>query len=190
MNLGEAKERALSLIAEYSVDGSRISDSENADYLNRMNRFSSDAQMEISEQLGIEASFTFEQDGTNESGYNRYELPTDFKEHRLLLRENEIFLDYRIQNQYLMLKKGVTGSFELLYYKYPQELTVNTPDSYEFEIALNGHALIPYYVGGMVIADENTAIADRLLNIYFTRLQSLTKRNEDYPQLIHSIFHV
>lgn len=47
MQLGEAKKKALSLMAEYSVDGVPIPEGENADYLNRMNRFADVAQKEL-----------------------------------------------------------------------------------------------------------------------------------------------
>jgi hypothetical protein len=49
MNLGEVKKKALSLMAEYSIDGVEISAAENADYLNRMNRFADIAQKEIAQ---------------------------------------------------------------------------------------------------------------------------------------------
>ncbi|MET3699516.1 hypothetical protein SAMN05877753_111154 [Bacillus oleivorans] len=57
MNLGEAKRKALSLMAEYSVDGVPIPDGENADYLNRMNRFADMAQKELATIKKIHASY-------------------------------------------------------------------------------------------------------------------------------------
>jgi hypothetical protein len=57
INLGEAKKKALSLMAEYSVDGVPIPDGENADYLNRMNRFADTAQKEISQVKKIHAVY-------------------------------------------------------------------------------------------------------------------------------------
>lgn len=57
MLLGEAKKRALSLMAEYSIDGVVTSDGENADYLNRMNRFADQAQKELSQVKKIHAVY-------------------------------------------------------------------------------------------------------------------------------------
>lgn len=57
MNLGEAKKKALSLMAEYSVDGVVTPDGENADYLNRMNRFADIAQKEIAQVKKIHAVY-------------------------------------------------------------------------------------------------------------------------------------
>jgi hypothetical protein len=58
LQLGEAKKKALSLMAEYSVDGVPIPDGENADYLNRMNRFADTAQKEISQIKKIHAVYS------------------------------------------------------------------------------------------------------------------------------------
>lgn len=57
MNLGEAKQRALSLMAEYSVNGVKIPERKNADYLNRMNRFADTAQKEIAQVKKIHAVY-------------------------------------------------------------------------------------------------------------------------------------
>lgn len=61
MNLREVKDKALSLMAEYSIDGVEISAAENADYLNRMNRFTDIAQKEISQVKKINAVFSISQ---------------------------------------------------------------------------------------------------------------------------------
>ncbi|WP_050613335.1 hypothetical protein [Bacillus testis] len=189
MNLGEAKKRALSVMAEYSIDGTLIPDNENADYLNRMNRFANDAQFEISEKIPIESSFYMEQFGNNSTGYTRYDLPKDFKEMGSMLLNGSPFLPFRVQGRSFSLPSNVTGSFELIYHKNPTELDDKTPDSYEFEVDQYAQQIIPYYMGGMALADENVTIADRLMNLYYTKLQALYKRNNDYPQTILNVFN-
>lgn len=61
MQLGEAKKKALSLMAEYSVDGVPIPDGENMDYLNRMNRFADICQKEIATIKKIHAVYSISQ---------------------------------------------------------------------------------------------------------------------------------
>jgi hypothetical protein len=61
MNLGEAKQKALSLMAEYSVDGVLTPDGDNADYLNRMNRFADISQKEIAQVKKIHSKFSISQ---------------------------------------------------------------------------------------------------------------------------------
>jgi hypothetical protein len=184
LNLGEAKKKALSLIAEYSVDGSIISDSENADYLNRMNRFASDAQMEISDKVGIETSYTIIQAASSESGYNKYPLPDNFKEHLYVNLDDLLFTDYRIQNKNLVISKLYNGTFELFYFKNPAELDPNTEDTYKFELELHAQAPIPYFMGAMAIQDEKPNTASLLLNMYSSKLSSLHKKNIDLPNQV------
>lgn len=188
MNLGEAKKKALSLMAEYSVDGTAIPDGENADYLNRMNRFANDAQMEISNKVGIEATYTFSQISSNVGGYNKYPLPVDFRELLYMNRQDERYTDYRIENSKILVPTTYSGEFELFYYKNPTELTLETPDSYEFEILKHAHSLIPYFVGGMAIQDENPTLADRLLNLYFSKLESLNPVPVNYQSKIQDVY--
>ena len=65
MQLGEAKKKALSLMAEYSVDGVLTPDGDNADYLNRMNRFADTAQKEIAQVKKIHAVYSISQNPIN-----------------------------------------------------------------------------------------------------------------------------
>lgn len=188
MLLSEMKKKALSLMAEYSIDSVPISAAENGDYLNRMNVFANDAQMEISDKVGIEASYLFTQVATNEEGYNKYGLPVDFKEHRHMNVDDEPFLNYRLENKNILVKKSITGSFEFFYYKNPQELTTDTLDTYEFELDKHTQNLIPYFVGSMCLHDENPAIADRLLNMYYGKLAAVAKKYDDFPNSIQSVY--
>ena len=187
MNLGEAKKRALSLMAEYSIDGTLISDRENADYLVRMNFFANDAQMEISDKVGIEASVIYELTASAESGYNSFDLPSDYKQLRKVLYNDEPFTNFRILNNQFLTKKELGGRVELIYFRNPLEITAETPDSYEFEVDRHTHSFIPYFIGGMAIHDENPSIGDRLLNIYFSRMNVAEKKIEDEIHAIYSI---
>lgn len=173
-------------MAEYSVDGVPIPDGENADYLNRMNRFANDAQMEISDKIGIEAVYAFEQAGSMEEGYNKYPLPADYKELRYMNRNDERFTDFRIENRKVLVKKAYSGSFEASYTKNPQELSTDTQDNYVFEVDLHAQHLIPYFMGGMAITDENATLSDKLLNLYYSKLAALEKRHDDFPNFIQN----
>ena len=188
MNLGEAKARSLSLMSEYSIDGSLISESENADYLNRMTRFASDAQMEIADKIGVNAVVEYVADGSSNHGYAHFPLPEDFRELRKVLRNGESYTDYSIDFRYFTLKKSEIGNFELFYFKNPQELTADTPDTYEFEVPKHTHTLIPYFVAAMAIIEEKPSIGDRLLNIYFSRLAAISQKNDVFLDEIKIVY--
>jgi hypothetical protein len=188
VNLLEAKKKALSLMAEYSVDGVVISDSENADYLMRMNRFANDAQMEISEKIKIEESFTINQEADNSGGYNKYDLPDDLKEHRFIFYNDDTFSDYRIMNKRVYIDKAYDGEFEVFYYKNPSEIDDTTSDSYVFEVPSQTHALIPYFIGAMALQDENPNLSANLLNLYYRRLESLQDNSSTVPTSINTVY--
>lgn len=61
MDLDESKQKGLSLIAEYSTDGVPIPAGENADYLNRMNRFADIAQKQVAQIKKIHAVYSISQ---------------------------------------------------------------------------------------------------------------------------------
>ncbi|MGD6898600.1 hypothetical protein [Bacillus infantis] len=187
MNLGEAKKKAISLILEYTNDGGLIGDIENADYLTVMNRFANDAQMEIAKKVGIPASMIILQPGVQVNGYQRYPLPADFMALRSVSRNDCAFHDYKVQNGQIWLRTRYDGSFELFYEKVPTLIDPNTPDSYEFEVDLHTQHLIPYYLGGLVMAEEKEGVSARLLNIYYEMLANLKDYKTQIPSTIHSV---
>ncbi|MDG0791918.1 hypothetical protein OMP38_14455 [Cohnella ginsengisoli] len=86
MNLGQAKTRAVQLINEYSNNGALISDVKNADYRLRMNNLADYCQGEISDKVGIDATYRLDTTATSptvtEDGYDKYALPVDIKDFR------------------------------------------------------------------------------------------------------------
>lgn len=182
MNLGQAKTRAIQLINEYSNNGALISDSKNADYRLRMNNLADYCQNEISDKVGIDATYTLTTPDVTEDGYDKYNLPTGYKDHRYVRWNSTPFYEYRIENNRIWLHERMTGTFVLSFYRYPTTINDSTEDSYNFEVDAYAQTPIPYYLGGMVLADENANISDKLLNIYYERLSKLYKREIQYPK--------
>jgi hypothetical protein len=192
MYLEEAKKRALGLMAEFSVDGTPISEYENMDYLNRMNRFAYDAIVEIANECPIEASevYTLEKQGDSVK-YHKLDLPSDFKDLNFINFEDEVFTGtYRIVKRQLWLQATYEGTLELFYFKHPTLLTDETEDSHEFEVEQQYHALIPYYMGGMAIGDENPVIGDKLMNMFYSKLENTKQTHTDDQQKIDTIFFI
>ncbi|AIW03647.1 hypothetical protein CPT_Pascal12 [Bacillus phage Pascal] len=191
MNLGQAKKHALALIAEYSVDGLEISEGENADYLNRMPLFAHEAQMDISSRSGVTDVISFELQKADEKKYNYVALPPDYREMKYVFFDEELFTgNYTILKNQIRFNSGYSGTIDLYYWKYPKELTKETEDSYEFEIDKEYHHLIPYYVGGKCMTDENPDIAERLLSDYYRRLEDVREAHEDGQERIDNVFTI
>jgi hypothetical protein len=187
MNLGQAKKKALSLMLEYSNDGIVISDGENADYLAGMNGFAHDAQMEISKRVSVEASYIYNQVSSLLPGFQKYELPQNFKILKLLTLNDVNFYDFSIRNKKVWIPNVYNGQLELFYEKHPSEINNTTLDSYEFEIDQHTHHLIPYYLGGMALAEEKDDVSSKLLNIYYQMLSNLEDYKKAIPSTIQSV---
>jgi hypothetical protein len=188
MKLGEAKKRAIQLIEEYSVRGTITSDAKNADYLLRMNNLADYAQNEISDRVGIDASFSIDANTAKiaeENYHYKYALPDDFKDMRHVLYRDIPFYEYRIENRQLWVTRWLEPNYTVYYYKYPTAIDDTTSDDYEFEIDPYAQTMIPYYLGGMVIADEeNVGLSNKLLNIFYERLAQAHKRLVRYPKTV------
>lgn len=298
MNLGEAKNRALKLMREYSINGTIVSTARNADYLLAMNSFADTAQKEIASfkrinavheitqnpitnQLGKQGfdtiqhlnddisyvangskSYYFEVDniadiyieedvsgvwtplttinnsakgsytvykgailasGANNdvrvrfSGlypynirnralyaynfpttsdvpdnrpYVRYTMPDDFAALKQVIQECDprqyvSLTDYRWEGRRtFVVRYDYKGSFRIEYFKQPVTIDDATDDLYEFEIDTEAQELIPYYLGGHAIMDENEMIGTTLLNIYQNKLANLeSSDNINAPQV-------
>lgn len=187
MDLKTAKDLAIQRMNEWSNNGNLIDASKNTDYTLRMNGFANDCQNEISDKVGIDATYTINDSTTvdeTSNGYRKYNLPTTFKEHRYVRWNEELFNDYRIENNQFIISDAYSGTFVLFHYKYPTEIDSSTPDAYVFEVDPYTHTIIPYYLGGMAIADENPMISDKLLNIYYDKLSKAHKRRVNYPNRV------
>lgn len=189
MNLGQAKTRAIQLINEYSNNGALISDTKNADYRLRFNNLADYVQNEISDRAGIDATYTIDSSTTvtsNANNYNKYDLPANYKEHRFVRLNDENYTQYRIEIRQFWVPDDLPGTDTLTlgYFKYPTSIDDDTADSFEFELDAYTHTMIPYYLAGMVLADENAEISNKLLNIYYERLGQTYKRSLQAPKRV------
>jgi hypothetical protein len=164
----------------------------NADYLLRMNDTANDAHKEIADKLPIKDNYDIMQvaDGT---GHNTYALPTYLKELRYisLLKDTgeyiQKFYDYIKQDNKIKIPKQYGGTFTVYYYKKPTEITKDTSDDFEFEV--DEPEAIPYYMAGMVKADEiDPNLSNKMLNMYYDKLGKLKRNDDDYPQQIINVY--
>jgi hypothetical protein len=122
--------------------------------------------------------------------YIPYTLPTNYWKFNNIMRayderqftENK---DYILtSDKKLYLNWYLTGRFDVHYWKYPTEITVDTLDTYEFEVSLECQALIPFFMGGQAIMPDNATIGTQLLNQYYAMEAELT---QDEPVTDESI---
>lgn len=122
--------------------------------------------------------------------YVPYTLPTNYWKLNKIMRtyderqftENK---DYILtSDKKLYLNWYLTGEFSIYYWGYPTEITVDTLDTYEFEVSSECQSLIPFFMGGQAIMPDNATIGTQLLNQYYAMEAELT---QDEPVTDESI---
>lgn len=111
--------------------------------------------------------------------YVEYVMPDDFYQlNKIVQTANN--RQYTNVGQYkwrdrktLILNIYDIGEYEVHYYRYPTTITAETATDYEFEVDVEAQELIPLYIAGHVIIDENVTIATQMLNEYEKRLSRL-----------------
>ncbi len=111
---------------------------------------------------------------TETAKYNLKEIAPDF-----YMMNNEVFFegnesdgryekcsDYGLEGgNVFVVDRKKEGSYTIYYKAYPDEITVNTPDTYELPLASEVATLLPLYMASQIYKDDNIQ-------------QALTMRNE------------
>lgn len=79
----------------------------------------------------------------------------------------------------------LTGEFDIHIWVYPEPIDKDTDPSYEFEIGLDAHSLIPYYQAGYATKDQNIGI--QLINQYYELKKGLSTPDDTQTGMIASV---
>jgi hypothetical protein len=141
-----------------------------------MNELAQDAQLELAGIDKIEAKETFTQAVTTDSpNYIPYSFPADLMELKEIRRNNRVFSDYYVEGNTLLIPKKYECAFDILYYKYPTEITAATEDTFIFELSPRTVVLVPYYIAGHAIMKDNNGIGTLLLNEYQAKISNFQR---------------
>lgn len=91
-----------------------------------------------------------------------YNMPAGFyKLLRIKLRGSIKSVDYYEYSEGTEYKLviGGEGTFDVYYYAMPITIDENTPDTYEFEVDLETHNAIPYFIGYEIAKNDDAAVA-------------------------------
>ena len=168
MTIGEIKREALQIIDAYSENGYIVSEKEpeTADYLLRISGFINQAILRVITVYPLMKRLRWEEltSHTEEDGVH-YVLPKDFLEIGVIQsssKEEWGIGEYSIIGGELI---ALPRRCPVCYYRaLPKRVKADAGESEEPEIAEAGGRLIPIYVAGMLIAEENPALSTRLLN--------------------------
>jgi len=177
MNLALLDQKVLQLINQYSINGSLVSDTSNADYLLKTRNLIDACQKEIADEFPIVKEETWVQTPVDN--------PTDFVTHALPANCEKIIniyikkypvyqlLTYTVQGENLIFNPALDGTIILNYNKTPDDITVTSLSTLELEIGIKFQELIPYYVAGWIYLEDNPTISTMLLNAYETKKNKL-----------------
>ena len=146
MTLGDGKRKVLMIIDEYSSGGSASVD---ADINAKMNDFFDLAQRDVAQHKPILKSTEISMQSAV-GAYQLFDLPERFKKlHRVWNGERDITRRAKIRGGKLLLPNVGAGMVLVEYTAHPASIDASTPDSYEFEVAEDAAACMPYYVASL-----------------------------------------
>lgn len=133
------------------------------------------------------ASFAMPKDVQPFEEYLHYDL-TELAEDFYQLASGEIYYEgekepryiaaqnyYQEADKTLVLERSMPGTYTVYYKKYPQSITSETEDDYEFILDPEVAALIPLYMASQLYKDDDNAIATVYRNEFEVAFERLTQ---------------
>lgn len=168
MTLLEMKKKVLQLIEE--IDDTQDSLTNDPDIAAKMNSVINQVQYELARMKKIPASAAKEV--TKEQVFDMNTLD-NFYQLRLLRFVNEAgeYASYDlIENMVIFAENGTANFF---YFKYPEAITDETPDTYEFELPADALEIMPYGVAGDLLKSD---VSTEYGAIYYSRYETMLQR--------------
>lgn len=166
MTLEEMKIKVYSVIEEYNEDEENLTEDE--DLALKMNSCINTILNELSRFKKINAYTVIPvMKGENLS---QEEIAEDMYQLNLIRG-----VDYEtIQDRVIF---NESGTAEVYYYKYPEQITNETDDSYEFELDTDALEIMPYGVAGLLKAEDIASNYGKVYNeLYREKINTLDSR--------------
>ena len=143
MTLGDGKRKVMMLIDEYSTGGDVTDD---ADISLKMNDFFDLAQRDVAQHKPILKCTEISMQRAAGS-YQEFDLPERFKKlWRVWNGDRDITRRAKVRGGKLLIPNVGEGMVLVEYTAHPASIDASTPDDYEFEVAGDAAACMPYYV--------------------------------------------
>lgn len=172
MTLKEMKKKVLQLIEE--IDESDEELTNDPDIAAKLNSVINQVQFELARMKKITANVTKEVKANE-----MFDLCTikDFYQlmHLRIVSNDKEETDYELFDNILIPEED--GTALILYYRYPEAITDETPDTYEFELSQDALEIMPYGVAADLLkSDVSTNYGAVYSQRYETMLQRLDPR--------------
>lgn len=166
MTLEEMKLKTYSLIEEYSESADSLTEDE--DLATKMNSCINIIMNEMSRFKKISAYDTLNvKEGENLSFSD---IATDMYQLNLITG-----VDYQAIQDRIIFNE--TGTAQIYYYKYPEQITEETEDDYTFELDTDALEIMPYGIAGLLLAsDVSNNYGQIYTNLYREKISQLDSR--------------
>lgn len=172
MTLLDIKKKVLKLIEE--IDDTQESLTSDPDIAQKMNTVINSVQYELARMRKIGTTTTQEFEGGTLFDMTNLE---NFYQLRLLRFVNENGQDAKYEIIDNMVAFYESGTATFYYHKYPEAITDETADDYEFELPADALEILPYGVAGDLLkSDVSTQYGAIYSQRYETMLQRLDPR--------------
>lgn len=176
------RDRALQLINQYTVAGSKVKETYNnqSDYLLKIPGLVNDAMTEIATtNRKIHAVCqTCELEGIMQGDYTLYTMPDNFfqfKSGGVYELKNESLVDSNrfrfVGVNQILIPNGVQAAIE--YYRLPELLGVNPKDEDDLDNTVDTHYAIPFYVAAYLVMHDDAFLYATLYNKYEDKLAKM-----------------
>ena len=166
MTLEEMKIKVYSVIEEYSEEADNLTEDE--DLAAKMHSCINTIMNEMSRFKKIDAYTTLEVSEGDNLAFS--DIASDI--YQLNLIRGVTY--HTIQNRVIFNEKGTA---EVYYYKYPEQITDETDDSYTFELDTDALEIMPYGVAGLLLAsDVSNNYGQIYTNLYREKISQLDSR--------------
>lgn len=172
MTLLEMKKAVLKLIEE--IDDTEEELTSDPDIAAKMHTVINLVMHEVARMKKIAAYVTLEVSKDDVFDLNSIERFYQLKLVRAT-NDNDDCIDFEIIENMIVFKEN--GKAIVFYYKYPEDITDETPDEYVFELSPDALGIIPYGVAGDLLkSDVSTSYGSIYSQKYETMLQRLDPR--------------
>ena len=158
MTLGEAKEKTLKLLDEYSAGGEITTDE---DIALKMNRFFDIAQKDMANYKHIIRTQEIE----TEEGETEYALPGDCARIFRVWKKG-VLKRYPVIGGKLVTDGKGEGTLLLEYFAIPATIDNETPDEYEFELSEDAANCLPFFVAAQQLIVDLVVDYSALYGLY------------------------
>lgn len=172
MTLLEMKKKVLQLIEE--IDEEQTGLTSDPDIEAKMNSVINQVMYEVARMKKIPDYTELEVEAYQLVKFEDIKAKTGFEVYQLGAIRG---VDYELKASGTVIKALEQGTLEVDYYKYPERITDETDDSYEFELSPDALEILPYGVAADLLkSDVSTQYGAIYSQRYETMLQRLDPR--------------